>query len=116
MPLHFVPDPRHELADVLEFLLLVRSRTARLRWGDARWLCVGSQRARRGFSALTSGAGRVGFLRVDRGSTGCVRKNAAVNAAADAHANLVQLSLRLRPTKSLIPRIGSIGHLSWAAR
>ena len=47
---------------------------------------------------------------------GRVRRNARVNAAADAHAYLVQASERLSPTMSLMPRIASIGHRSWDAR
>src|SRR5207249_441136 len=85
--LYLVSDARYELADALELLLLEGSRSARLPRERARWLgvgsqrariawlrrdgarClrVGSQRARRGFSALTSGAGRERFFGVDRG-------------------------------------------------
>ncbi|HEX8113864.1 MAG TPA: hypothetical protein VF516_39300 [Kofleriaceae bacterium] len=48
--------------------------------------------------------------------TGRVRRNARANAAAVAHANFVQLSERLSPTMSLMPRIGNIGQRSRAAR
>jgi hypothetical protein len=48
--------------------------------------------------------------------TGRVRRNARVNAAADAHANFAHASARFRPTMSLTPRIASIGQRSRAAR
>src|SRR4051812_1027595 len=48
--------------------------------------------------------------------TGCVRRNARANAAAEAQAYFVQASVRFRPTMSLMPRIASIGHRSCAAR
>ncbi len=48
--------------------------------------------------------------------TGRVRKNARVNAAAEAQANFVHASARERPTMSLMPRTASIGQRSRAAR
>jgi hypothetical protein len=47
---------------------------------------------------------------------GRVRRNARVNAAADAHASFVHASARFSPTMSLMARISSIGQRSRTAR
>src|SRR5262245_39161015 len=65
-----------------------------------------------GFAACRAGSVDESAAASGPRAIGRVRRNARVNAAAEAHAYLVQASVRFSPTMSLMPRIASIGQRS----